>query len=301
MWASSARAVTSATSKSSSRADRVDSKMRYVCVYTCLLTLTPVCCVLIILVCVLHHSQDRLELIVRVLAASVVYVLMGTAIAFLRHDVLRKTVSALLVLQQVVVLSSYVSALVSDGALGAVFNALALSNFEVTYFKPGCSLPSISFVETFAVMLILTGLASLLFECGALARAHLHRRTGQAAKFWIRTVHAQVVLATVVYLQIALRAMEGVTCVTSPSDGELYLKVEMSTRCYSGTHLPASAGIWGLIVVYLVGFPLWCLYIGKQHFSPGKHLQGEAHLIAMEQYAFLFVDVKPEFYWYVCV
>jgi hypothetical protein len=154
--------------------------------------------------------------------------------------------------------------------------------------------------------LILTAFAALLFQMGALVRSYLVRNNHrtlrrmsspdqqhpEAHKLGVRTVHAMVILGTVIYLQSAIRVFEGLVC----SGG--VLTAEMSTPCYVGEHLILSVFLWLILALFVVAFPFWCLRVGYLYFRSGLQMDTSTRRVAMEQYAFLFIDIKPDYYWY---
>ena len=68
-----------------------------------------------------------------------------------------------------------------------------------------------------------------------------------------RLVLGLVTVLSALYLQLAMRTVQILHC--SERDGELRLNIDLSIRCYEGTHLGAVVVAWLVLVGFVVGFP----------------------------------------------
>ncbi|KNC53372.1 uncharacterized protein AMSG_08877 [Thecamonas trahens ATCC 50062] len=78
-------------------------------------------------------------------------------------------------------------------------------------------------------------------------------------RIWQRTSMAIMVLAFLVYYQVALRACQAVACQEETTDAaspEKRLIIELSTVCYEGSHTTTAGIGWALLIVFVAGLPL---------------------------------------------
>jgi hypothetical protein len=96
------------------------------------------------------------------------------------------------------------------------------------------------------------------------------------------------VLCAIAYLQLHVRAVQGLTCV-SLADGTKALKIDLGTKCFEGPHLSATIFICILTFLYGIGYPVWCLYKTRRQYRTDI-----ADPKSAENY--LHADLKPAFH-----
>eukprot|EP01113_Clastostelium_recurvatum_P021614 TRINITY_DN25647_c0_g1_i1.p1 TRINITY_DN25647_c0_g1~~TRINITY_DN25647_c0_g1_i1.p1 ORF type:complete len:358 (+),score=61.47 TRINITY_DN25647_c0_g1_i1:137-1075(+) len=76
-----------------------------------------------------------------------------------------------------------------------------------------------------------------------------------------RIIHSIVILFVILYFILSLRTMQAVYCISVPTEDaqQLRLNVERAITCYTLSHLYAAPFAWVMVVLFIVGFPMFCL------------------------------------------
>ena len=88
-------------------------------------------------------------------------------------------------------------------------------------------------------------------------------------RFRARLIHSHLILGSIMYLRLTTMGFQAINCTNVlQSDGsyERFLRIDMTTRCYVGTHLASAFFIWPLLFVYSIGFPLLCFWLLYRNF-----------------------------------
>ena len=83
-------------------------------------------------------------------------------------------------------------------------------------------------------------------------------------RFRARVIHSHLILGSILYLRLTTMGFQAINCThVLQSDGqyELLLQIDMTTRCYVGTHLYSAFFFIPTLVVFSVGFPLLCFWL----------------------------------------
>jgi hypothetical protein len=194
--------------------------------------------------------------------------MIAAGVAVMRDRWLAFLVAGLVVLQQFTVVGTSASTHFPSG-LARVFSILSILNFDIQFVKAGCEIPKIDFVNAYWYTILIFFVASLGFILAAGIRAATVKANIVASsgvgrmKLWKRrSVHSLVILGAIVYLQFCIRSLQALNC--TERNGKSVLLVEPSTQCYKGSHLVTASFIWIFLIVYGVGFPLWCFYIVRR-------------------------------------
>jgi hypothetical protein len=107
-----------------------------------------------------------------------------------------------------------------------------------------------------------------------------------------RAIYSLVVLATITYLQLVTRLLQGLRCIPN-AQGQSVLQIELTTECYTGAHLGTSIFIWPVLIAYGFAFPAWCFYITRRSATKGMD-----DLKRAEKYGFLYRNVHKRFYYF---
>ena len=115
--------------------------------------------------------------------------------------------------------------------------------------------------------------------------AHQRRvmeRSAQLSMVWLdfkhRLCHALLILLSIFYLQLTTLLFQALVCdlmpnPTAPTDSKavvtesLYLRKDGQTACWTGSHISTAAGAIILLVVYSLGFPLFCFVMLTRAFT----------------------------------
>jgi len=106
-----------------------------------------------------------------------------------------------------------------------------------------------------------------------------------------RAIHSLVILATIAYLQVAIRIFDAVNC--EDVNGQELLVAELSTVCYQGGNMAAAIVAFILMPLYLAAFPIWAFYIVKRSYTKGAY-----DLKRAEKYGYLYRNLKDYAFWF---
>lgn len=239
-------------------------------------------------------GKDQAELYGKLAALFIFFGLIALAIALFSEKHLGTAISIISALQQIATLGRVSSSVPLPGAFADFIRALSIFNFDVDFFKPGCSIALYTVPQVFWASLVLLLTAAALL-CGAAYIFAVFRRTAGeriSAAFRARATQALLILGFLFYLQLSMRIFQGLNCVSI--DGVLRLKVEPSTVCYEGDHLPAAIFMWLLLFVYCVGFPSGCFYLLYR--ARKQNLLESAE--ASKRYSYLYFGLKLPYFWF---
>ena len=268
-------------------------------------------------------SDERAELIATVFAAVALFASLALGVAFLSDRTLIRFVAAIMTCQQLVVVAKMAAPQIGNVLFAQISNAAGITNFDVQFVKPGCSVPQIDFIMLVWITLSFISSAVVAFVLAAMMRAFVSSMTlhewrskcGFACagredvsptrvieeekepfcmRFKRRAIHSLVILGNIVYLQITTRVIQGLDCVVLPDGSRL--QVDLDVPCYSGRHSQLVGVLWVLLFLYCIGFPAFCLHTLIYRIK--GHTKEKKFKDFLSQYGYLFRDVKERFIWF---
>ena len=121
-----------------------------------------------------------------------------------------------------------------------------------------------------------------------------------SATFWGRLAQrassAVMLLAVLVYFQVALRASQTVACKreTTSGDAKLRLRIELITVCYEGAHTEAASLAWTVLGAFVAVFPIALFVL----LSVARVCNRESRLLTAGPLWFLVRGLKGHFYFF---
>ena len=131
------------------------------------------------------ESTQKAELTILLLLAVGLFFTMAVGVATLSPTWLASAVSAVVLVQHFSLVGKLAGQEIPDSAtwLAEAFTVISMCNFDVTFVKPGCSTPQLSFLDVYWLTLAMVALSSALFTAASGTRALLamrrHRRQMQ--------------------------------------------------------------------------------------------------------------------------
>ncbi|KNC56068.1 uncharacterized protein AMSG_02080 [Thecamonas trahens ATCC 50062] len=258
-------------------------------------------------------AAAKAELAAIVIVASVMFgvILLALLLLSVRHLV--TVVSAIVTLQTLVVVGKLgmqrlaTSSSSSVQTLARIMRFVALVNFEIEVVRPGCSIPRVAFLSLWLGTLGLTLVAAFAFlvtvwlRTVLAARAARGKATAAARAFDFgtviraRTMHALIILASLVFLQVSLRTFQALNCVRA-GDGSLRLAIELRLRCFEGSHSRFAPGIFATALLFSLGFPVAALLVALR--TRKRVLAGMPIDAAIEAYGYIIRGLKPKYLWF---
>jgi hypothetical protein len=84
----------------------------------------------------------------------------------------------------------------------------------------------------------------------------------------VRFTHAMLILLSFLYLKMATRILQVMYCVEIA--GVYVMNAERTTVCFEGFHLVTFVCACLLLIVYVVGFPVYCISLLREAFASGR-------------------------------
>ena len=133
------------------------------------------------------------------------------------------------------------------------YHYYSLLTMDLETLQPGCTAGSGDFASVFWGNMMIPAMCAAVLAGGLalLARCRLRKRVF----YTNRLPRSFIILWHMSYLNVAIRAMQGVNC-RRLEDGALRLVEEMTQECYTGSHLAVGVTSWFILLAGLVTYPI---------------------------------------------
>ena len=250
-------------------------------------------------------SDQNAAITLTIIAALVGLFLLALGVVFLTPLRLAYVVQGFLVLQGVALVGVNGSRDIpfAQEGMSSFFSWLNIINFDIAILRPGCVVPSFTFVSKFGytILFMVIGFGIVVLACvvrfiGRIRQTMVQRITAEGAPMeegqarsmvgaWRdatqRLQHATLILLSIFYLRLAILEMQAFQCAMYPdpltssaSDAivtsSLYLTSDLQSLCYKGRHLTVAIVASILLPLYTAFFPLWCYVLLMRAFGNEK-------------------------------
>ena len=125
------------------------------------------------------ESTQRAELSVLLLLAVALFLAVAVCVATMSPNALATAVSSVLLVQHFSLVGKLAGQEVPDSAtwLTEAFSVLGMCNFDVTFIKPGCSTPQLTFLDVYYITLAVVALSCVMFTAASAVRGLLAVRS----------------------------------------------------------------------------------------------------------------------------
>ena len=238
------------------------------------------------------NASARVYFGTMIIVAFALMASVSIAVAVLKAEGLANFVTVVLLFQQFISVGKSSTAALPSSLLplAEFFNAVSIINFDLEFFRPGCTGPPTTFIELFWFTILLWVGTGIMFFVACLIRRALRVRLerpspvreayaersvntsiGPAASvtppnvdFRRRLLHSFLVLLAFFYLKITTLCIRSLLCSVQPdptslvtgepsATSSLYLTIDPNVQCYSKYHAVTVVFSFILLLVYSAG------------------------------------------------